>query len=130
MQAWIAVAVGGALGSVARYGASRLVQQTWPALRFPVPTLAVNVLGCCAIGVLAGLAASGRLPMRAAWREFAFVGVVGGFTTFSAFALETMVLVRSGAVLLALANVVLQVVCGLAGVVAGFALVERLGAAR
>jgi uncharacterized membrane protein YoaK (UPF0700 family) len=52
MYSWIAVAVGGAIGSVARYGINRLVQQEWPLLRFPIATLIVNVVGCCVIGVL------------------------------------------------------------------------------
>jgi CrcB protein len=85
MYAWIAVAVGGALGSVARHGMNRLVHQEWPLLRFPLATVTVNIVGCCAIGVLAGLVATGRLPMRTNWREFVFVGILGGFTTFSTF---------------------------------------------
>ena len=89
MNAWIAVAVGGALGSVARHGVNRIVHQEWPLLRFPLATVVVNVVGCCVIGVLAGLVAAGRLPMRTNWREFVFVGILGGFTTFSAFSLET-----------------------------------------
>ena len=53
MHAWIAVAIGGALGSVARHGVNRIVHQEWPLLRFPLATVIVNVVGCCVIGVLA-----------------------------------------------------------------------------
>jgi CrcB protein len=128
MHAWIAVAVGGALGSVARHGVNRLVHQEWPLLRFPLATVVVNIAGCAAIGVLAGLIATGRLPMRPAWREFVFVGVLGGFTTFSTFGLDTITLVRGGAHSQAVLNIGVQVVCGLAAVHAGLAIVERFGA--
>jgi len=127
MYPWIAVAVGGAIGSVARHGVNRVVHQEWPLLRFPFATAIVNVVGCCVIGVLAGLIATGRLPMRTTWREFVFVGILGGFTTFSTFGLDTITLVRSGASDQALMNVLLQLVCGVGGVYAGLVLVERFG---
>jgi CrcB protein len=127
MYAWIAVAVGGALGSVARHGVNRLVHQEWPLLRFPLATVVVNVVGCCVIGVLAGFVAAGRLPMRTNWREFVFVGILGGFTTFSTFGLDTITLVRSGDSSQALLNIVLHVVCGLAAVHFGLVAVERFG---
>ena len=127
MIPWIAVAVGGAIGSVARHGVNRLVHQQWPLLRFPVATALVNIVGCCVIGLLAGLVITGRLPMRTNWREFVFVGILGGFTTFSTFGLDTMTLVRSGDTNQALANVLLQVICGVGGVYAGLVIVERFG---
>ena len=128
MYAWIAVAVGGALGSVARHGVSRLVHQEWPLLRFPLATVIVNIVGCGVIGVLAGLVATGRLPMRANWREFVFVGILGGFTTFSTFGLDTITLIRSGDSSQAFLNILLHVVCGLAAVHFGLVAVERFGA--
>jgi fluoride exporter len=118
---WIAVAAGGALGSVARHGVNVLVQGRWPLLRFPLATLAVNVLGCFAIGLLAGLVAADKLHLRFAWREFVFVGILGGFTTFSSFGLDTLTLARSGAPAMAIVNVVLQVGIGLSAAYAGFA---------
>jgi fluoride exporter len=127
MYTWIAVAVGGALGSVARHAVNRVVPQEWPLLRLPVATLIVNIVGCWAIGVLAGLVATGRLPMRATWREFVFVGILGGFTTFSTFGLDTITLVRSGDTSQAVLNILLQVVCGLAAVHFGLVVVERFG---
>jgi CrcB protein len=91
----------------------------------------VNILGCCVIGMLAGLIATGRLPMRVSWREFVFVGVLGGFTTFSTFGLDTVTLMRTGDTGHAVVNVLLHVVCGVGGVYAGLAVVERLaGVAR
>jgi CrcB protein len=127
MYPWIAVAVGGAIGSVARHGLNRLVHQEWPLLRFPVATVIVNITGCIAIGVLAGLVATGRLPMRSHWREFVFVGILGGFTTFSSFGLDTVTLIKAGDSSQALLNVLLQVVCGVGGVYVGLVLVERFG---
>jgi CrcB protein len=125
----MAVALGGAIGSLARHGVNRLIHQEWPLLRFPMATMIVNVAGCCAIGVLAGLIATGRLPMRTNWREFVFVGVLGGFTTFSTFGLDTITLVRGGDSTQAFWNVVLQVAFGLGGVHAGLVVVERFGLA-
>ena len=127
MHAWIAVAIGGALGSVARHGVNWIVHQEWPLLRFPLATVVVNIVGCCVIGVLAGLVATGRLPIRTNWREFVFVGILGGFTTFSTFGLDTITLVRSGDSSQAFLNIVLHVVCGLAAVHFGLVAVERLG---
>jgi fluoride exporter len=118
---WIAVAVGGALGSVARHGVNVLVQSRWPFQRFPVATLVVNVLGCFAIGLLAGLIATEKIHLRLPWREFVFVGLLGGFTTFSSFGLDTLTLARGGAPALALLNVTLQVSIGLSAAYAGFA---------
>jgi len=127
MYAWIAVAIGGALGSVARHGVNRIVHQEWPLLPFPLATIIVNIVGCCVIGMLAGLVGTGRLPMRANWREFICVGILGGFTTFSTFGLDTITLVRSGDSSQALLNILLHVVCGLAAVHFGLVAVERFG---
>jgi CrcB protein len=86
---WLLVAIGGALGSMSRYGVGRL----WPAAPggFPVPTLTVNVLGSFAIGLLyiwIGARAGGGDSARLFW----MTGVLGGFTTYSAFALESTLL--------------------------------------
>ena len=73
---WIAIAVGGALGSVARHGVNHLVHVRWLTTRFPIGTVVVNVAGCLVIGLLAGLLASERIALRAHWREFIFGGLV------------------------------------------------------
>ena len=117
---WIAVAIGGALGSVARHGVNVLVGRL---VHRPVPyaTAAVNLAGCVVIGVLAGLLASNRLQMSQTVRAFVFVGVLGGFTTFSSFGLDTFTLSRvEGNHTLAFWNVAAQVGLGLLGVAAGF----------
>ena len=88
-MSWLLVAFGGALGSVARYGASRL----WPAAPggWPVPTLTVNVLGSFAIGLIYMYVAARGVSADNA-RLFWMTGVLGGFTTYSAFALESVLL--------------------------------------
>jgi fluoride exporter len=113
---WLAVAVGGAIGSVARHGVNLVVHT-----RFPLGTVIVNLFGCFVIGLLAGLIASERIAMRANWREFVFVGLLGGFTTFSTFGLETFVLSRITPAQAAL-NVAVQVVGGLVAVWVGYQL--------
>jgi CrcB protein len=118
---WIAVAVGGALGSALRHWVNMEI-----AHRFgnPVPhaTVLVNVIGCVVIGALAGRIAGGHLHMTAAMRTFVFVGVLGGFTTFSSFGLDTFTLVQGGDHVAAFWNIVVQVGVGLAGVWLGFSL--------
>ena len=95
MYAWIAVAVGGALGSVARHGVNVVVHQAWPLLAVSAGNRSGKHRGLLR-DRRAGLVATGRLPMHATWREFVFVGILGGFTTFSTFGLDTITLVRSG----------------------------------
>lgn len=109
MTAWPWVALGGALGSLARYAVGSAFAGT--ATRFPWPTLTINVAGCLAIGLVAGTwARTPALPHTAA--TFLTVGVLGGFTTFSAFGLETIVLLRRGETTLAFAYVLASVVVG------------------
>jgi CrcB protein len=128
MWSWFAVGLGGALGSMARHAVNRVVLHSWPTLTFPIATTMVNVLGCIVIGVLAGLASSGRIGMTPFWRELVIVGFIGGFTTFSTFGLETVTLLRSGAGVLAVLSVVVQLAGGLAGVYLGLLLGVRLTA--
>jgi CrcB protein len=122
MGAWIAVAIGGAFGSLARHGVNHVVQTRWLTLRFPAGTVAVNLAGCLVIGLLAGLIASNRLALGLYWREFIFVGVLGGFTTFSTFGLDTLTLAQSHSTTYAVLNVALQVIGGLLAVWAGYAI--------
>ena len=122
---WLAIAVGGALGSLARHGVNVLIHERWPLLRFPLATLIVNVVGCLIIGVLAGLVMAERIELRFYWREFLFVGVLGGFTTFSTFGLDTITLVRAHSINAALLNVAGQVLLGLLAVKLGMVLGAR-----
>ena len=121
MNAWVAVALGSALGGVARHGVARL----WPMVpgAWPVATMSVNIAGSFAIGLLAALTArdSGETA-----RLFWMTGVLGGFTTYSAFALETVTLASAGAAgraaLYVAATVALCLVAAVAGRTLGLAL--------
>src|SRR5262249_42879625 len=108
----------GFAGSVLRYWISGVAQAAVPSTSFPIGTLVVNVAGCLAIGVLSELAEA-RGFLTPDERALVIVGVLGGFTTFSAFANETFNAARDGAVVLAAANIVVSVVLGLASVWAG-----------
>lgn len=96
--------IGGFIGSSLRYAVSGYVQVSSKSIRFPFGTLAVNLIGCLAIGFLSQLAES-RGMFTAETRTLIFIGVLGGFTTFSAFGNETINLWRDGENLLAAANV-------------------------
>jgi fluoride exporter len=118
LHAVLLVAAGGAVGSVARYLLSTWTMQAAGMPKFPLGTFAVNLAGCLLAGVLAGLAE------RHAWfdvdtRLLLMVGLLGGFTTFSAFGIETAYLLRRGEWLLACGYVGGSVVLGIAAVLLG-----------
>ncbi len=115
------VGSGGFIGALARYGLSGLVHRQVPFATFPYGTMAVNLMGCCAIGVIAGLAESRQL-FGPEFRTFALIGVLGGFTTFSTFGYETFAMLRDAEYLRVAANVGVHVVLGLALVWLGYAL--------
>jgi fluoride exporter len=119
MGAWIAVAVGGALGSMARFWlAGAMTALTGP--RFPWGTLLINVLGSFVIGLVAGITLTpDRVGMHPDIRIFLMTGVCGGFTTFSAFSLQTLELLQTGDVVpafgYAIGSVILCVVATYCG---------------
>ena len=119
---WVAVGIGGALGSMARHAVNHLVHGHGLVTRFPLATVIVNVLGCLVIGLLSGFIASDRLALRLYWREFVFVGLLGGFTTFSTFGLDTFLLAQTHSTGAAAANVGIQVVGGMLALWAGYRL--------
>ena len=104
----VLVALGGGVGAVLRYWLGSAVQGSSPAGSYPLATLVVNVSGCFAIGVLAELGE--RRGLSAEARVFLMVGILGGFTTFSAFANETVNAVRAGAAAVGALNVASSVV--------------------
>ena len=124
MKSVLLVALGGAIGSVARFKLSGWVLQQTPSWRFPAGTLAVNVIGCFIAGLLAGFAVKQDFFTPDA-RVFLFTGLLGGFTTFSAFGLETLQLLKRGETGVAMANIVLSVVVGLAVAWLGYGMTAR-----
>ncbi len=118
---WLMVLAGGALGSLARHGVNVVVSTLLPR-SVPYATAAVNLVGAGVIGLLAGAIASGRLQMSSSLRAFVFVGILGGFTTFSSFMLDTLTLASTGESGLAIGNVVAQTLLGLAAIWAGYSL--------
>ena len=109
------VGVGGFLGSIFRYVLSGWVHRILDNPWFPYGTLAVNVTGSLVIGFLAGLVDSRSLFSSEA-RLFVFIGLLGGFTTFSSLTIETFSLARSAQLLAAAMNVTLQILLGLVAV--------------
>jgi CrcB protein len=104
------VALGSALGGVARYWCSCIVAN-YMGETFPYGTLIVNVVGSFLIGFIATISGTdGRFLIPVEARQFMMVGILGGFTTFSSFSLQTLTLARDGEWLLAGANVVGSVV--------------------
>jgi len=111
----ILVGIGGAFGSILRYSVSGLVQDLSKSIAFPYGTLVVNLIGCLTIGFLSQLAES-RGYFTAETRALVFVGILGGFTTFSTFGNETMNLWREGESSFAALNIVAHLVLGLGAV--------------
>ena len=115
------IGAGGFIGSVLRYVVGGAVQTLSQSIAFPYGTLAVNILSCFSIGFLSELF-DARAIVGTDTRSFLVVGILGGFTTFSAFGNETMNLIRDGDAALALLNVGAQVLLGLGAVWLGYTL--------
>jgi CrcB protein len=123
MNMILLVAAGGAAGSVLRYLLASGLQRT-TGLMFPIGTVVVNILGCFAIGILYVLLVA-RADPREDLRALLMVGVMGGFTTFSSFSLETVTLMASGSYGSAALNVVVSVIACLLGTMLGIALARH-----
>ncbi len=108
---------GGALGTLARYSLAGLTHKIYEGI-FPLGTLMVNITGSFFIGLLWGLLDTENLTSNT--RTFVFIGLFGGFTTFSSYTLESLNLFRDGDIKLALINVLANNIIGLLLVFAGF----------
>jgi len=130
MAAYLWIAVGSALGGMARFGcsglAARLVGET-----FPWGTLLVNVVGSFIIGLFATLTGpDGRVFVDTLTRQFVMLGICGGYTTFSSFSLQTLSLLQDGEWWLAGANIALSLIACLIAVWAGYALAASINALK
>lgn len=119
------IGAGGFIGSITRYLLSVSIHKLSNGFLFPIGTLTVNLLGCLAIGFLAGLAEFRGL-FSPEVRMFVFIGILGGFTTFSTFGYETYQLLRDGQGQFAVTNVCLSVIFGILAVWAGFLLAKNI----
>ena len=130
MSTYLWIAVGGALGSVARYACSSFVAG-WFGEAFPWGTLIINVLGSFVIGFFASLTGpDGRLMVSGDTRQFVMVGLCGGYTTFSSFSLQTLTLAQDGQFLRAGLNVGGSVVLCLMSVWLGYVAAAALNAVK
>ena len=121
MKLILAIGTGSFMGGILRYMISQFILVRFPSA-FPFGTFGVNIIGCFFIGLVFGLADKGSLPSE--WKLFLATGLLGGFTTFSAFSNETVVLLRDGQMGYAAAYVASSVLLGLLATFVGFALVK------
>lgn len=112
MKQMLYVGIGGFIGSILRYGIGALMLPRLADWKFPLNTVLVNISGCLAAGLLAGVMEKHRL-FGPDVKLFIFIGLLGGFTTFSAFALETVTLIQRNALGTAIVNVAVSVVFGI-----------------
>ncbi|MEW5755783.1 MAG: fluoride efflux transporter CrcB [Pseudomonadota bacterium] len=124
MNQILAIACGGAIGAVLRFWMSSGVHALF-GRGFPYGTLSVNVLGCLLMGLLYVWLLE-RTALAAEWRAFVLVGLLGGFTTFSSFSIETLTLIESGELLKAVMNVLLSVLVCLAATWIGLTMGRQL----
>jgi CrcB protein len=122
LTASLYVALGGGIGAVLRYQLGRAITH-WLGIStadaFPWSTLTVNIIGSCLMGLLFGWVAKTGIGEGEAFRLFIGVGILGGFTTFSAFSLETFHLIERGQTGLAASYAVVSVLAGLAALYCG-----------
>lgn len=110
MNTVVSIGIGSFIGGVFRYLLSTFIQGRLGSA-FPYGTLLVNITGCFLIGTIYGLATSGAISQE--WRLYLATGLIGGFTTFSAFSLELLQLLQAGRIMQALAYATISVVIGL-----------------
>ena len=117
MKSIIYIAIGGATGAVLRYGFGLILKPT-NSLSFPINTFLINVIGCLLIGIVAAYAI--KVNQNQLLTQFVIIGLLGGFTTFSSFSLETVNLLKNGKTTLALAYILASNVVGIFATLVGF----------
>jgi len=123
MQAYLLVGAGGAIGAMTRYGLSVAIGR-WMPTAFPLPILAINLLGSLAMGLLVGALARFTPSWQGDARLFLAVGVLGGFTTFSSFSLDAVSLIERGEIVQAAAYVGLSVLLAIVALFGGLAVMR------
>ncbi len=118
MYPFLLVGAGGAIGAMARYGFASLVGRAWP-MSFPLATLLINIIGSVVMGLFIGLMARFLPAWQSEARLFIAVGILGGFTTFSTFSLDTVALIERGELLQAGFYALLSVVLCVIGLYLG-----------
>ncbi len=121
MKIIIAVGIGSCIGGILRYLLTQLIQTKFLST-FPFGTLSVNIIGCFLIGVAFGFSERSYISME--WKFFLVTGLLGGFTTFSAFSNETVALIRHGQSWLALSYVASSLIAGLFATFAGISIIK------
>jgi len=133
LMQYVVIGLGGALGSMLRFGLGSLIDTNVQKSGqiFPWGTIVVNVTGCFVIGFIFTISASeGRLILSSLTRNFIMIGILGGYTTFSSFSLQTLTLAQDGQWWGAAVNVLLSVVLCLVGVWLGAMLAGSLNQMR
>jgi CrcB protein len=121
MKIILAIGTGSFIGGVLRYLFSQSIQSRFLSA-FPFGTLAVNIIGCFLIGIVFGISERGNMPQE--WRLFLATGLLGGFTTFSAFSNETVGLLREGQFFYAGAYIISSVALTLVATFLGFSMIK------
>ena len=124
MKVIFIIALGGAIGSVSRYGVQSYMYKLYP-LAFPMGTFLVNITGCLLIGIFYGLSEKGNM-LTPEWRLFLTTGFCGGFTTFSTFAFENVSLLKNSDFLYFGLYLLGSVVLGIVGVYAGVWIIKSI----
>jgi CrcB protein len=134
LQQYLVIGLGGALGSMLRFGIGTFIDTTVSksGQLFPWGTIVVNITGCFIIGFIATISSpgDGRVLLSTLTRSFITIGILGGYTTFSSFSLQTLTLAQNNQPLAAVANVLLSVVLCLGGVWLGAMLAGSMNQMR
>ncbi|MEP6926939.1 MAG: fluoride efflux transporter CrcB [Ginsengibacter sp.] len=123
MKIILAIGIGSGIGGIFRYLLSLFINNKFLSA-FPYGTLAVNIIGCLLMGIIFGL--SEKVNFNIEWRLFLTTGLLGGFTTFSAFSIETIRLFRDGQLWLAFTYIACSVVIGLLATFSGIYFIKVL----